>query len=34
MRFHGDPSKLAHNDKEFGYIDILNEFSIKLEIPV
>ena len=34
MRFHGDPSKLSQNSKEFGYIEILNELSIKLEMPV
>jgi len=34
MSFHGDPAGTASSSKEFGYITILDELSIKLEMPV
>ena len=34
MSFHGNPAKTLSNTKEFGYITILDDLSIKLEMPV
>ena len=34
MSFHGNPEETASNSKEFGYVKILDELSIKLEMPV
>jgi len=34
MSFHGNPAKTSPNTKEFGYLKILDDLSIKLEMPV